>query len=63
MRDVAICACGDWCVGFVISVELRAASLNLRYDFTIADPSSDALAAEIGHCNEVSGLNNDGGKA
>ena len=27
------------------------------------DPPSDALAAAIGHGNEVSGLNNDGGKA
>ena len=27
------------------------------------DPPADALAAEIGHGNEVSGLNNDGGKA
>ena len=27
------------------------------------DPPAVALAAEIGHRNEVSGLNNDGGKA
>ena len=26
------------------------------------DPPAEALAAEIGHVNEVSGLNNDGGK-
>ena len=27
------------------------------------DPPADDLAAEIGHGNEVAGLNNDGGKA
>ena len=27
------------------------------------DPPTDALAATIGHGNEVAGLNNDGGKA
>ena len=27
------------------------------------DPPDDALSAAIGHGNEVSGLNNDGGKA
>ena len=27
------------------------------------DPPADALAAEIGHGNEVAGMNNDGGKA
>ena len=29
-------ACNNRCVRFVISVELRAASLNMQYDFTIA---------------------------
>ena len=39
MRDVAIFVCDNWCVVFVISVKLQAASLNFRYDLTISDQS------------------------
>ena len=35
MRDVAIGVCSNWCVRFVISVELRTSLLNMQYDFKI----------------------------
>ena len=36
VRDVAIGACRDWCMQFVILAELRAKTLKMQYDFTIA---------------------------
>ena len=36
MRDVAIGACSNWCVHFVIPDEMQAKMLNMQYDFTIA---------------------------
>ena len=36
VRDVAIGACRNWCVQFVISSELQAKTLKMQYDFTIA---------------------------
>ena len=36
MRYVAIGACINWYVQFVISAELRAKMLKMQYDFTIA---------------------------
>ena len=36
VRDVAIGPCSNWCVRFVISSELQAKTLNMKYNFAIA---------------------------